>query len=399
MARGSGAEDQLEPAGLRPEFVLEAETGCRVGNPARALSGNGGPRTTGAAYRWGGLTHQREGVGVELAEVIRALRDELESAVEAGAGEALRFELGPVEVEVSVAIVAGASAEVKPRFVVVSLGASGNVERTTTQRIKLTLTPREGRTGRTPMVSRHCRGAGAVSARAAGLDPQRVAEVISAGAEGEGRRCGSGYLLALGLVLTAAHVVDGAVSIRVRFNADQDGQWTARAQHAWSHPSLDIAVLHVLEASVDPPGRAPVVTRVGFGSIVRPPVECETMGFPRFKVREDPAHLGADGAPMQYRDCEHATGPATTWANRREGTLQIRVGAPGLDPDRGRSPWEGMSGAPVFSGEALVGVVGKHHRSDGARHPGRLPGRPLVRMFGRRSGRCAGRPDRPAHQT
>ncbi|OIJ91786.1 hypothetical protein BIV25_28950 [Streptomyces sp. MUSC 14] len=173
-------------------------------------------------------------------------------------------------------------------------------------------------------------------------------------------------MLALGLVLTAAHVVDGAVSIRVRFNADQDGQWTARAQHAWSHPSLDIAVLHVLEASVDPPGRAPVVTRVGFGSIVRPPVECETMGFPRFKVREDPAHLGADGAPMQYRDCEHATGPATTWANRREGTLQIRVGAPGLDPDRGRSPWEGMSGAPVFSGEALVGVVGKHHRSDGA---------------------------------
>ncbi|MEU8975282.1 tetratricopeptide repeat protein [Streptomyces monashensis] len=193
-----------------------------------------------------------------------------------------------------------------------------------------------------------------------------MAEVISAGAEGEGRRCGSGYLLALGLVLTAAHVVDGAVSIRVRFNADQDGQWTARAQRAWSHPSLDIAVLHVLEESVDPPGTVPVVTRVGFGRIVRPPVECETMGFPRFKVREDPAHLGADGEPTQYRDCEHATGSATTWANQREGTLQIRVGAPGLDPDRGRSPWEGMSGAPVFSGEALVGVVGKHHRSDGA---------------------------------
>ncbi|MEU8975281.1 trypco2 family protein [Streptomyces monashensis] len=92
-------------------------------------------------------------MGVELAEVIRALRDELESAIEAGAGEALRFELGPVEVEVSVAIVAGASAEVKPRFVVIALGASGNVERTSTQRIKLTLTPREGPAGRTPMVA------------------------------------------------------------------------------------------------------------------------------------------------------------------------------------------------------------------------------------------------------
>ncbi|WP_327071338.1 hypothetical protein OG500_37510 [Kitasatospora sp. NBC_01250] len=90
---------------------------------------------------------------LELAEVIRALRDELEYAMAAGADEALRFELGPVEVEVSVAIEAGASAEVKPRFVVLSLGAHGSVDRTSTQRIKLTLTPREGREGWTPMVS------------------------------------------------------------------------------------------------------------------------------------------------------------------------------------------------------------------------------------------------------
>lgn len=90
---------------------------------------------------------------MELAEVIRALRDELERAMVAGAGEALRFELGPVELEVSVAIEAGASAEVKPRFVVVTLGAHGSVERTATQRITLTLTPREGPAGTTPMVS------------------------------------------------------------------------------------------------------------------------------------------------------------------------------------------------------------------------------------------------------
>lgn len=90
---------------------------------------------------------------MELAEVIRALRAELESAIEAGTGEALRFELGPVELEVSVAIEAGASVEVKPRFVVVTLGAQGSIGRTATQRIKLTLTPREGPTGTTPLVS------------------------------------------------------------------------------------------------------------------------------------------------------------------------------------------------------------------------------------------------------
>ncbi|WP_329587117.1 tetratricopeptide repeat protein [Kitasatospora sp. NBC_01250] len=206
--------------------------------------------------------------------------------------------------------------------------------------------------------------------RSGGLDPQRVAEVIiSTAAKGGSRRCGSGYLLARDLVLTAAHVLDGAASIRVRLNADQDGQWTARAQPAWSDADLDIAVLRILEASVDPPGPVPPVARVRFGRIVRPPVECETMGFPRFKVRDDAARPGADGRPTQYRDCEHATGHATNWANRREGTLEIQVREPAPDPDRGRSPWEGMSGAPVFCGDTLVGVIGKHHPKDG---PGAL---------------------------
>ena len=90
---------------------------------------------------------------MELAEVVRALRDELGRAIVAGTGEALRFELGPVELELSVAIEAGASAEIKPRFVVVSLGANGSVARTSTQRIKLTLTPHEGPASTTPMIA------------------------------------------------------------------------------------------------------------------------------------------------------------------------------------------------------------------------------------------------------
>lgn len=90
---------------------------------------------------------------MELADVVRALRDELERAMVAGTGEALRFELGPVELEVTVAIEAGASAEIKPRFVVLSLGAQGSVERTSTQRVKLTLTPREGAESKTPLIS------------------------------------------------------------------------------------------------------------------------------------------------------------------------------------------------------------------------------------------------------
>jgi hypothetical protein len=90
---------------------------------------------------------------MELAEVIRDLREELERAIVTGEGEALRFELGPVELEVSVAIEAGAQAGAKARFWVVELGAQGTADRTSTQRIKLVLSPRLGPDGAAPLVS------------------------------------------------------------------------------------------------------------------------------------------------------------------------------------------------------------------------------------------------------
>ena len=41
---------------------------------------------------------------IELSEMISELRRELNQAIDAGAGERLRFELGPVEVEVTVGL-------------------------------------------------------------------------------------------------------------------------------------------------------------------------------------------------------------------------------------------------------------------------------------------------------
>lgn len=198
----------------------------------------------------------------------------------------------------------------------------------------------------------------------AGLDPGRAAEVITAGKQGPGRR-GSGYRVTNGLVLTAAHVLTGAVDIRVRFDADQPGEWIAVAEPAWSRPDLDVALLRIVESSATPPGSAPAVEPVRFGRVTRPPVPCEALGFPLFKLRADQRQPGADSDSTWYRDSCHATGTATTWSNRREGTLEVDVRAPERDPDPGRSPWEGMSGAAVFSNGLLVGVVGAHHRNDG----------------------------------
>lgn len=90
---------------------------------------------------------------IELARVIRDLRDELEAAIAAGDRHDLRFELGTIELEASIAIEMDARAEAKARFWVVDLGAEGGVDRTATQRIKLTLSPRLSRDGSTPLVS------------------------------------------------------------------------------------------------------------------------------------------------------------------------------------------------------------------------------------------------------
>jgi hypothetical protein len=72
-----------------------------------------------------------------------------------------------------------------------------------------------------------------------------------------------------------------------------------------------------------------------------------------------------DGAPSQYRDSCHVSGTVSVLSNRREGTLELAVLAPHADPEPGRSPWEGMSGAVVWSGGAVIGVVSSHHRADG----------------------------------
>ncbi|MFD7712070.1 trypco2 family protein [Streptomyces sp. NPDC059785] len=94
--------------------------------------------------------------GIELAELIRQLREELKTAAGAGAGETLRFEVGPVEIEASVAVSREAGANGKVRFWVVEAGGDGKSARSATQRITLTLNPKveaDDGTTRSPLIS------------------------------------------------------------------------------------------------------------------------------------------------------------------------------------------------------------------------------------------------------
>ena len=80
---------------------------------------------------------------LELAAVVRQLRIELNGALTDAKGERLRFELGPVELTLSVTVSREATPEAKIRFWVIDAGAGAKISREAVQGIKLVLTPRD----------------------------------------------------------------------------------------------------------------------------------------------------------------------------------------------------------------------------------------------------------------
>ncbi|MFD7232160.1 trypco2 family protein [Streptomyces sp. NPDC059881] len=79
---------------------------------------------------------------IELSDMIRQLRQELNTAMVDGPVGPIRFELGPIEIEATVAVDREAGASGKVRFWVVEAGADGKSATSQTQRINLTLQPK-----------------------------------------------------------------------------------------------------------------------------------------------------------------------------------------------------------------------------------------------------------------
>lgn len=212
-----------------------------------------------------------------------------------------------------------------------------------------------------------------------GLEPGRVAEVLVRRPDGAPGARGSGYRVGETSVLTAAHVVGGPVrSVRVRFDADLPGEWSADARVVLLSEAADVALL---ELSSVPSARRdqappPRYAAVPDADVVLP---FTAVGFPRFKLRKDtPRPFPDDASPGQYRDSCHLSGTVSVLSNRREGTLELAVVAPPADVEPERSPWSGMSGAVVWSEGAVIGVVSAHHRADGL---GRLAARRVERWY------------------
>lgn len=77
----------------------------------------------------------------------------MQLAMNAGEGELLRFELGPVELEATVAVEKGGGANAKVRFWVIELGGDAKATHSATQRIKLASQPRVAGSNASPMVA------------------------------------------------------------------------------------------------------------------------------------------------------------------------------------------------------------------------------------------------------
>lgn len=80
---------------------------------------------------------------IDLASVVRQLRSELNEAMGEAEGERVRFELGPVELSLTVTVGREAAPSARIRFWVIEAGADAKISREAVQDIKLVLTPRD----------------------------------------------------------------------------------------------------------------------------------------------------------------------------------------------------------------------------------------------------------------
>jgi WD40 repeat protein len=190
-----------------------------------------------------------------------------------------------------------------------------------------------------------------------------VAELIVTCADGPHRA--SGYRISRDAVLTAAHAVENAVSVRVRFEADLPGEWSTPGKTWWSVPGWDIAVLIIDSRPGEPPIVAARCAEVGAQPTV---FEAQAVGFPMWKLRNDdgttpvtPVPPVRDSGQTLYRDYHHAVGRVAAISNSREGTLELELASPP------RGSWKGMSGAALWRGDRIIGVVTHHHEQEGGR--------------------------------
>ena len=84
---------------------------------------------------------------IELSAAVRAVREQLVLAAAEGAGSAVRFEVGPIQMEFAVEIRREAGARGGVKAWVLTAEAEAKASRGSTHRVSFTLTPKDAATG------------------------------------------------------------------------------------------------------------------------------------------------------------------------------------------------------------------------------------------------------------
>ncbi|WP_433662719.1 tetratricopeptide repeat protein [Nocardia sp. CA-128927] len=161
-----------------------------------------------------------------------------------------------------------------------------------------------------------------------------------------GERRGSGYLIATHLVLTSAHVVSEVGTTVTVFQPGRRSVYSGLV--AWrgiAGGRDDAALIKLIDSAWDPPLVSPVM----WGRTVTfdPGLACRTWGLPDFVQR--------DSAPADLEQPRGTINPGDRYvADKYVVHLDTYPPTPAVGKD---SPWEGMSGAAVFCGGLLVGVI------------------------------------------
>jgi hypothetical protein len=171
---------------------------------------------------------------------------------------------------------------------------------------------------------------------------------------------GSGFVIGDSLVLTAAHNV-GPGELLVRAG---EVERPAEIRRRGDENLADLALLELTSPLTE---GAPLRYWM-FGEVdASTPAaveDCWAVGFPRFKERiAAPGKQGTAQRPV--RSSVQVTGRMPTGDYLGRHLLSLQVDRDPLPLPGDGSQWEGMSGAVVFAGDIVAGVISEHHRPEG----------------------------------
>ncbi|MCD7439636.1 NACHT domain-containing protein [Streptomyces lincolnensis] len=177
----------------------------------------------------------------------------------------------------------------------------------------------------------------------------RVVVVLGAGQ-------GTGVLLDRRTVMTARHVIEGVDAVEVIHPA---GDAPVMCTVLWADRESDVALLQATDDVISAGRAAPLGSlRVGTVATWSPLAHCQIVGFPQIQ------RYGERHEDLEYDQYRAAVLPM---AGHMRDVLVCELDRPAADERDGRtSPFLGLSGAPVFAGAVLLGVVtqvpkGRHH--------------------------------------